>query len=619
MRRRWLLLLPFGVLAAGVAAALPVVGWLGDRDQPPEGATGRRKTALTRSEGGLVAAAHPLAAEAGRSILAAGGSAADAAVAVQAMLTLVEPQSSGIGGGAFLLHHEASTGRLTAHDGRETAPEAAGPDLFLTEDGKPEAFFEALVGGRSVGVPGALRMLEEVHRFYGRLPWDQLFAPAIRAARDGFEVTPRLHRLLAADPALRAMPAARRLYFTAEGQALPVGTKLENPELADVLERVAREGADALHEGEIADAIVAAVRSATRPSAFVLGVNRWLGSQGFARDLGLLASEPASGLLSAEDLRSYEPKMRPPVCLEYRDFRVCGHPPPTSGGLVALQILGILSHFDVASLDPEGPDFAHLLVEAGRLAFADRDSFVADPDFVDVPVAGLLDPDYLAGRARLIDPERALERPRPGAPPGARGARTPDRSSGLPSTSHLSIVDREGNVVSMTTSVENVFGSRLLVRGFLLNNQLTDFAFVPERDGRPVANAVAPGKRPRSSMSPLIVYERASGRPVLAIGSPGGSRIIGYTVRATVAVLDHGLDVAAALELPHVIGRYHAELEDEGWAPGQLERVKEGLDRRGHRVDVGPLNSGLHAIALHPDRREGGVDPRREGAALAAP
>lgn len=620
-RVRLLLLAPLWLLGLVVLGLLGQKALRGDADQPPESATGRREVALARSKRFMVAAAHPLAAEAGQEMLEAGGSALDAAVAVQAMLTLVEPQSSGIGGGAFLLHFSAADGKLDAFDGRETAPAAVTPSLFVHEDGDPYAFVEALVGGRSVGAPGVLRMLEEAHRWHGRLPWARLFSPAIRTAREGFEVTPRLHLLLRRDPLFRTMPAARALYYDDNGRAKPVGVVHQNPALAGVLEAVAVGGADAFYEGEIAEAIVHAVRSAVQPADWLVAANSGLLELGFATGIGMLASDPAPGFLALEDLEGYEAKLREPVCLELSAHRVCGHPPPTSGGVTTLQILGILSHFDLSRLAPDSVEAAHLLAEAGKLAFADRAAYLGDPAFVPVPVERLLEPDYLAARARLIRPDRVLEKVAPGKVKGGKQTFRPDTSPSLPSTSHFSVVDSEGNVVSMTTSVENVFGSRIVVEGFVLNNQLTDFAFVPTRDGAVVANAVAPGKRPRSSMSPLIVFDRSTGRPVLAVGSPGGSRIIGYVVRALTGMLEWGLDPQAAVSLPHVLGRGGpVELENEGWGPGVLDQLRDGLERLGHEVRVGPHSSGLHAILIKPDGSlEGGVDPRREGVALGEP
>jgi gamma-glutamyltranspeptidase/glutathione hydrolase len=536
----------------------------------------------------MVAAGHPLAAEAGLAALRAGGSALDAAIATQMVLTLVEPQSSGIGGGAVLLHWDAALRALDAWDGRETAPAAATPELFL-RDGRAMPFFDAVVGGRSVGVPGALRMLEAAHRAHGRLPWADLVAPAIRLAEQGFPVSPRLAEAIAADAArLSRDPGARALFFTEAGQPLPAGHVLRNPELAETLRAIARDGADALHRGPIAVATAAAVRG-----------------------------HPGNpGGLSTEDLAGYTPVRREAVCAPYRRWRVCGFPPPSSGGVAIAQILGALARFDIASLDPNGVEALHLLAEAGRLAFADRNLFLADSDFVPVPVRGLIDPGYLALRSGLIERDRALAEPAAGDPPWRDGARwlSPQISQPEAGTSHLSIIDAAGNAVAMTTTIESAFGARMLVRGFLLNNQLTDFAFVPEAGGRPVANRVEPGKRPRSSMSPTLVFD-TDGRLVAAVGSPGGARIIHYVARALVALLDWGMEPQAALALPHV-GTIGTALDLE--AGSSIAALGPRLAALGHTVRPMPMPSGLQVIMVSPDapRLRGGADPRREGVAI---
>ncbi len=530
----------------------------------------------------MVTAAHPLAARAGREILAAGGGAVDAAIATQMVLNLVEPQSSGIGGGAFLLRYDAATRQVAAFDGRETAPQAATPALFLKPDGTPIRFWEAVVGGRSVVVPGVLRMLEKAHARHGKLPWARLFRPAIRLAREGFRVTPRLHRLIAGDRFLDTYPAARAYFHTEDGEPLPVGHRLRNPALADTLETIAQEGAHAFYTGAIAADIARRARTA--------------------------AGNP--GKLAPADLRAYEAKARTPVCRPYREFKVCGMPPPTSGGATVAQILGILESFDLRTAGAMTADSVHLIAEASRLAFADRNRFLADPDFVDIPLDALLDRDYLARRAARIDPARSLGTARPGL--DAEIAAMPDQPSGL-STSHLAVVDAEGNAVSMTTSIEQAFGSRLMVRGFLLNNQLTDFSFRPEVDGRPVANRVQPGKRPRSSMSPTLVLDE-NDELVLAIGSPGGSRIIGYVAERLIAVIDWGLEVQDAIALPNVVNRNGPTELEKGTSAAELAPA---LRRRGHAVEVEAMTSGLHAIAVGPDGTlHGGADPRREGVAL---
>lgn len=549
----------------------------------PEAATGLWDKAPFRAERQMVAVAHPLAAEAGLAMLRQGGSATDAAIAAQMVLGLVEPQSSGLGGGAFLLHWDAGQRLVTSWDGRETAPMLAYQTRFLTANGQPQDFFDAVVGGMSVGTPGVLRMLEEVHKRHGRLPWADLFAPAIALAEDGFPVGERLHALIAADRALKDQPSTRAYFFTPDGAPLPVGHTLRNPAYAAVLRAVAEGGTDAFYDGPIAEDVVHAVR-------------RHPGGRGD---------------LSMRDMRGYQAKQRTPVCQAWRDHHVCGMGPPSSGGIAVAQILGLLERFDLASLPPQGPQTAHLLAEAGRLAFADRNRYVADADFVPVPVRGLLDEDYLATRAHLIDPAKAIADAAPGDPPEVAGPMRRDGvSPAQPSTSHLSIVDAQGNAVSMTSSIENAFGARLMVRGILLNNQLTDFSFAPaDADNRLVANRVEPGKRPRSSMSPTLVFGPDGGLK-LVIGSPGGSNIIGYVAQSLIAILAQDVAPQDAVALPHVTNRDGpTDVEDPALEPP--------LTALGHAVRVRDMTSGLHAILVTPDGRLiGAADPRREGVAL---
>ena len=553
----------------------------------PESATGRVDVGPSvRADRHMAAVANPHAAAAALAMLRAGGSAVDAAIAAQAMLTLVEPQSSGIGGGAFLLHVDGASGAVAAFDGRETAPMAADEGLFQS-GGEPMKFFDAVVGGRSVGVPGVLRMLEKAHAAHGRLAWSVLFEPAIAKAEAGFALSPRLHALLSRERFLAQDPAARALYFEADGTPKPVGAVVKNPALADTLRQIAHDGADALYTGPLAEAIVAKVQDhPTNP-----------------------------GLLTLDDLAGYEAKARPALCRRYRTYRVCGMPPPTSGGIAVLQMLGMLERFNMTALDPGSAAAAHLLAEVGKMAFADRNTFVADADFVDVPVTGLLRTDYLQARASLIRTDRALGKMAPGRPDrSAHLDLAPNVDVSLPSTTHLSIVDGEGNAISMTSSIENAFGSRQMVGGFLLNNQLTDFSFRAMRDGTAIANRVEPGKRPRSSMSPTVILDARTGRLVALTGSPGGSRIIGYTLHSIVALLDWNLDPQTAVSLGHAVNRNGATDLEAGTPAAALQAALEAL---GHEVNVRDLNSGLHAIRVLADGTLlGGADPRREGVAV---
>ena len=575
---------------AAIGLALLVAACAGREPAPiadpraaPEGdGTGLAANAGTATaQRHMIAAANPHASEAGREMLRAGGSAVDAAIAAQMVLTLVEPQSSGIGGGAFLLHYDAASSAVAAFDGRETAPAAADEGLFLKDDGTPMGFWDAVVGGRSVGVPGLLRMLWLAHEKHGRLPWAFLMEPAITLAEQGFEVSPRLHALVSRDRFLASDPTARAYFYGPDGAPKAIGTILRNPELADTLRRIAWGGPEAFYAGPMAEDIVAKVQG--------------------------VAGNP--GLMTLDDLAGYQAVEREPVCAPYRIWQVCGMPPPTSGGVAVLQMLGALERFDLSSMQPNGPEAAHVIAEAGRLAFADRNTFLADPDFVAVPVARLLDRDYLRTRGLLIAPDATMGKATPGLP--TESAAMP-RQDDPPSTSHLSVVDERGNAVSMTSSIESAFGARQMVRGFLLNNELTDFSFRAESDGRPVANQVQAGKRPRSSMSPMLVLDR-DGKLLLAVGSPGGSRIIGYVARSLLAMLDWGLDPQEAVALPHVVNRNGSTDLEFGTA---VTAAASGLEARGHDLNFRDLTSGLHAILVTPEGLRGGADPRREGVAL---
>ena len=532
----------------------------------------------------MVVAANPLAARAGLDILHQGGNAVDAAVAVQMVLALVEPQSSGIGGGGFLLSFDGKSQTLTTYDGRETAPAAATPNMFLHPDGTPMEFEEAVVGGLSVGVPGAVRMLEQVHREHGHLPWAQLFEPAIKLAEEGFPVSPRLHEELADDEPLKRIPAAAAYFYEADGTPIPVGTLLRNPALAETLRSIAKDGADALYRGRIADDIVAAVANSPL--------------------------QPAH--MTQADLAGYEAKVREPVCAAYRQWKVCSMAPPSSGGIAILQMLRLLERFDLKALAPESVPAVHLIAEAGRLAFADRDRYVADPDKLAVPTAQLLGETYLQERSQLIQPDHDLGKATAGTLKQQSGWAAPLPQVEPVSTSQISIIDGEGNAVSFTTTIEGPFGSRLFVDGFLLNNELTDFSFKPERDGQPVANRVEPGKRPRSSMAPTMVFDQ-QGRLVMVVGSPGGASIIPFVAKTLIAALDWGLDPQAAADLPNFANRNGATELEKGTA---LEALAPQLQAMGHEVKLTEMTSGLAVIAVTPEGLVGGADSRREGVAV---
>jgi len=570
----------------------------------PESASGYRTDLQARhASRHMAAAANPLAAEAGREMLRRGGSAIDAAIAMQAVLTLVEPQSSGIGGGALIMLWDGKNVRT--YDGRETAPAGATERLFLQADGTPMPFTRAQIGGRSVGTPGVLRALELAHKKHGRLPWAQLFEPAIKLAEQGFTISPRLHQLIASDSSLRSSPDMVAYFLNADGSPKAIGTRLKNPALAAVLQRIANEGPDALYRGVVAQEIVRKVQGHANP-----------------------------GSLSLNDLKDYTAKERAPLCTDYQRWQVCGMPPPSSGGIAVAQILGTLQaleardkHYALAPLKPvktnapagiePDPQAVHLISEAERLAYADRAQYVADTDFVPVPVKGLVDPGYLASRAALIG-ERSMGTAEPGTPPGIQVAYAPDRSPLRISTSQVVAVDDEGGAVSMTTTIESAFGSHLMVQGFLLNNEMTDFSFIPEENGQKVANRVEPGKRPRSSMAPTLIFDRQSGEFLATIGSPGGSQIIEYVAKSTIGLLDWNLDAQQAINLPNFGSRNGpTELERGQFSPALIQALKA----KGHEVNEIDMTSGTQAIVRGRDAQgnvslTGGADPRREGEAL---
>lgn len=590
-----------------VAAALALAGChtpVNEQPPAPELGSGYRTDLTTRhAERHMAAAANPLAAEAGREMLRQGGSAIDAAIAMQAVLTLVEPQSSGIGGGAFIMLWDGKN--VHAYDGRETAPAGATERLFLKADGTPMAFPDAQIGGRSVGTPGVLRALQMAHQKTGHLQWAKLFEPAIRLSEQGFAISPRLHALIAADRYIPQSPEMAAYFLNADGSPKATGTLLKNPALAAVFKRIAKEGPDALYQGPIADEIARKVQG-----------NRNAGS------------------LSQADLKGYTAKERTPLCTDYKQYRVCGMPPPSSGGIAVAQILGTLQAVEardprlaiapmkpLKSASPAGleptPEAVHLIAEAGRLAFADRALYVADSDFTPVPVAGLVAPNYLAQRATLIG-ERSMGIAKPGTPAGIQVAYAPDRSPLRISTSQVVAVDDQGGAVSMTTTVEAAFGSHVMVQGFLLNNQMTDFSFIPQENGQPVANRVEPGKRPRSAMAPTLVFDRKSGELLATVGSPGGSQIIEYVSKSLVAMLDWNLDPQAAISLPNFGSRNGAtELEAGLFSPA----LKQALRDKGHALSEIDMTSGIQAIVRTRDAQgkvtlSGGADPRREGEAV---
>jgi gamma-glutamyltranspeptidase / glutathione hydrolase len=572
-------------MAKGLAAAaFTVLAMLGARDAGAQ--------APVRATQHMVVTANPYASAAGREILEKGGSAVDAAIAIQLVLSLVEPQSSGIGGGAFMLVYAAPAGRgrgeVTAYEGRETAPAAATPDMFMT-DGRAASFGNVGVGGLGVGVPGALRMLEAAHREHGRLPWAELFGPAIELAEQGFPISARLYSLLNSFKRFARGEDFRKYFYDAAGEPRPVGYKLANPEYAATLRTLAEQGAEAFYAGDLVRAIAEEVRgNSVRP-----------------------------GRMTPDDLKRYAAHESEPLCTPYRRWRICGPQLPSSGGVTTQQVLGTLEAFELAELRDDPVTAIHLIAEASRLAFADRNLYLADAAFVDAPVAALLRPEYLERRAALIDYAKAIPAVTAGTPSGATAWRfAPTDAAEKPSTSHYSIVDRWGDAVGVTTSVQGTFGSQLMVGGFILNNQLTDFEYEPEVDGKPVANRIEGGKRPLSSMAPTLVLDE-QGRPILIVGSPGGTRIIGFVAQALIGVLDWNLDVQQAVGAPHFLAQEGPiELED-GTAIVEHEAA---LEKLGHTVAIRDMNSGLHAIAIDYTRDgrvlTGGVDPRREGVAL---
>lgn len=602
--RRLTMRLIGGLGAVGLACQLAGCAWAPGNFEytapaQPEAASGYTEKPGWATSKFAVAAANPLATDAGYQVLKAGGSAVDAAIAVQMVLGLVEPQSSGIGGGALLLHFNGK--EVEAFDGRETAPAAADDKLFLGADGKPLPFYDAVVGGRSVGVPGTVRMLELAHQQYGKLPWPQLLQPAIRLAEDGFKVSPRLNSLLASEKYLRNDAQAAAYFYAPDGQPVAIGSTLRNPAYAEVLRKIAANGSKALLEGDIAQAIVDKVQKhPTNP-----------------------------GRLALSDLSGYKAVKRAPLCTDYRandqDYRICGFPPPSSGMIAIGQILGILQHTAASTLplqdDLPSASWLHLYTEASRLAFADRDLYVADPAFVQPPAGNwmsLLDPAYVAQRAQLIGtaPDApSMKTARPGAPGGVKTSYAPMPEQMEYGTSHISIVDSQGHAIAMTTTIEDGFGARQMVRGFLLNNELTDFSFAPtDAAGVPIANRVEPGKRPRSSMAPTLVFDKATGKLLMSGGSPGGALIIHYTAKTLYGVLNWGLLPQQAINLPNFASLNGPTTLEQNRFPAATVNA---LKARGHEVRETEMTSGLQAITqgqVHGNAVWlGGADPRREG------
>ena len=532
----------------------------------------------------MVVAAHPLAVDAGLNVLERGGTAIDAMVAVQMVLNLVEPQSSGIGGGAFLLYHDAQTQSLISLDGREFAPQRADETLFLDDDGKPRRWFDVVPGGLSVGVPGTLALMDDAHARFGRLEWDTLFEQAIALAKNGFSVSQRLSKSLDGYGGKRLQQFTKASdYFFPNGRPLQPGDLLKNPQFVETLRTIQRDRGESFYRGQIAGEIVASVKES------VLN----------------------AGLMDREDLAAYQTIERTPVCSQYRGHQICGMGPPSSGGVTVAQILGILEFFNLEMLGPDHPMTWHLFVEAGKLAFADRNLFLADPDFTEAPIDALLASEYLRNRAALIDLNGAMAVPVKAGTPVETVSLSPDTTDGLPGTSHVSIVDRDGNAVSLTTTIESGFGSGLFTSGFLLNNELTDFSFRPQKNGKPVANRVEPRKRPRSSMAPTIIYG-PDGSLKYVLGSPGGSRIISYVAQTIVALIDFDMSPQEAVNQGRISSRNGSIDIEKGT---EMMAFGSALKSKGNAVKARDLNSGIHVIKVEPDQLTGGADPRREGIA----
>lgn len=551
----------------------------------PERSSGLEQKQLVTAKDWMVTAANPLATQAGADILAQGGNAIDAMVTTQLMLGLVEPQSSGIGGGAFLVYWDAKNQKLTTYDGRETAPLDATPRLFQDDNGEPLKFYDAVVGGRSVGTPGTVKLMWDTHQKYGQLEWRKLIEPVIEVATKGFEISPRLATLIENDAErLSRFATTKAYFFNPDGSPKTAGTLLKNPQYAETLTAIAKQGAKAFYQGPIADSIIETVQNA--------------------------AGNP--GVLAQKDFDAYSVKQREAVCSAYQSYDICGMGPPSSGALTVGQILAMTEQFDLKGWGANDARSWQVIADASRLAFADRGMYMADEDFVPMPTQGLLDKEYLKQRAQLIKPGKALATVSAGSPPWSYAQRqSMDESIELPSTSHFNVVDKQGNIVSITTTIENAFGSRLMTNGFLLNNELTDFSFRTHKEGKPIANRLEPGKRPRSSMAPTIIMQ--DDKPYMAIGSPGGSRIIGYVAQAIIAHTQWGMDIQQAVNQPHLLNRFGTLDIEQGT---KAETLKPELEEMGFKVNVRDLNSGLHAILVQDGQLQGAADPRREGAAI---
>ncbi|CAN5727325.1 gamma-glutamyltransferase [soil metagenome] len=533
---------------------------------------------------GMVTSADPRATQAGQTILREGGSAADAAMAMMLALTVVEPQSSGIGGGGFLVHHDGKTGRMETIDGRETAPAAATPQRFLDAAGKPLPFGQAFQGGKSIGVPGNIRLMALAHRKWGKLPWKALFAPAIALAENGYQVTKPLNDRVSGMARIWGNFPEIAKQYSVDGKAPALGSTLKNPALAAILRRIADEGPEAFYTGENAKAIVAA-----------------------ATGTAVNASD-----ITLADLTAYQAKERPPVCGFYRSYKICGMGPPSSGAVTVLGILGMLERFDLKKLGPTSPVAWHLIGEAMELAYADREKYLGDSDFVQVPVKGLIDPAYLAARSRLISPDKTLAVYEAGTPPGAQ-ARTVAAQNEVPGTTHFIAVDKTGDIAGMTSTVEGPFGSQLLANGYVLNNELTDFTFAPEKDGAPLANRVEPGKRPLSSMAPTSVYDR-KGKPIFTVGAAGGKTIIMQVTKALIAHLDWGMNARDSIGHGLIYFSGRTLILEKGTS---IEPMAAPLERLGHQVVVSSLGLKANAAERTKTGWVGAADPRSVGTALS--